>query len=670
MISFSVYSENKYDTVSILQPVMSQQYSQKLPAQEHQIINSEDRSELETESGAGDYDARFQVILKLFTSEGRRRDIRKTPSSSWSSSTYALVIKNKDDRYSVDDPQSDAHSDSEDSPYDEESDVDQYPELKWLDYVSGAVTFQRDSHSSPEKIGWCKASLINKTRVAGCFWEIMGDLNDPETDIAFELFDRFGRLQPCYKIHPFKKGSGVWGDEVDDGDILLIQYLRVLPQYRRLGVGSKLVRAILKLSSKKSEEFVAIAWPDYLLGAIGNTRITDIASQLIDMRTRFFRGLGFRRIGSSRCFGYSPHLEHPSRGLAPEEDFDLPLASRAPPAKELEDFIKLISSINDAECLVQLRKMFDNASLQDMKWEVTDEVGNTLLHLVSTSSKVECTKWLMERNPNMCSIRNHEGDTPLESLETSIERRRTIREGHCSREDISDRFIGTDDATILCLIVLRNLASEQLSEAAFSRLKFGCTCDNCVGGFLSPRMRDILLSTAEETFDWLHTYCNDMDGESWYSENKEYFRYLPEPIMGKLMANKSMRTGFCKLWEYFGFCLRESQLPTEENILVMVRNASDWPPHCRNFLQRGGTISSVATALFWKAIGMEELWELDREELWELYREKKGELEDQTKDDLPTCRNDREFGFVSGMCGYERVPRIQLTTMSGRLIRH
>jgi hypothetical protein len=63
-------------------------------------------------------------------------------------------------------------------------------------------------------------------------------------------------------------------------------------------------------------------------------------------------------------------------------------------------------------------------------------------------------------------------------------------------------------------------------------------------------------------------------------------------------------------------------------------------------LQNGGTVSSVAKMLFWKAITFGELLGLQYED-----------CENAVQSILPSCRNDREFGFVSGMCGYERVSR-------------
>jgi hypothetical protein len=98
-------------------------------------------------------------------------------------------------------------------------------------------------------------------------------------------------------------------------------------------------------------------------------------------------------------------------------------------------------------------------------------------------------------------------------------------------------------------------------------------------------------------------------------------------------------------------------LPTEENILLRVRNANEWPPLCRNFIQKGGSISSAATMLFMKTMELEEYYDLALEE-------------SSTPIDLPTCRNDREIGMVSGMCGYERVTRVRHVTLRGEKIRY
>jgi hypothetical protein len=246
---------------------------------------------------------------------------------------------------------------------------------------------------------------------------------------------------------------------------------------------------------------------------------------------------------------------------------------------------------------------------------------------------------------------------PMEVLEASMERKRTIDEYIFKRTDISDQFSGFDDDMISCLSLLRGLVREQMSKAELLRLKFGCTCGSCLGGFLSPRMRNMLLFNAEMTFDFIYTYGDGLDGNSWCSENEDVLEYVPALMAQNFRIHKDSRTGFCMLWNHLAACIEGNMLPTEENILLLVRNANEWPPHCRNFIQKGGLISSAATMLFKKAMELEEFYHLEDEQ-------------NLTPIDFPTCRNDREISLVSGMCGYERVPRVQNVTMRGKKIRY
>lgn len=80
-------------------------------------------------------------------------------------------------------------------------------------------------------------------------------------------------------------------------------------------------------------------------------------------------------------------------------------------------------------------------------------------------------------------------------------------------------------------------------------------------------------------------------------------------------------------------------IPDKPNVEIVLHDASEWPPTSRTFLQRGGSVGAVATMLFERTM--------------------EGPLHKDTFEDdiqqLPECRNDCEFGFASGMCGYERV---------------
>ncbi|PIG87055.1 hypothetical protein AARAC_004316 [Aspergillus arachidicola] len=449
------------------------------------------------------------------------------------------------------------------------------------------------------------------------FWD---DMEAPEhqlAELAFELFDRFDSLKPHFKDHALKRGSGVWGDELRYSDILLIHKLEVSPSHRRRVIGSKLAGAILELASKKSKSFIGITSP-----GVAEDEWTSVTEDDI------------------------------SRSLEIEHDYDLPHVPQMPHIPEIDSLMKDIWVIDDAECLERLKKVLGDASPEDIGWEARDNHGNTLLHLAPWSSKSQSTRWIIQRNSRLLSRLNSKGDTPLEALEAYMERTRTITQFMFSRTDVSDMFTGFDNAILSCLCLLRGLAIEDISEDEHSRLRFGCTCGNCLVGFLSPRLLDMLLFSAETTFDLINTVGNRYDGHEWCQYYKGLLEYLPDPIAQGLAIRDDMRTGFCMLWKYLATCLRERMFPTDENVLLLVRNANDWPPHCRNFIQKGGSISSAATMLFKRTMKLEQLYDVE-----------KGPV------DLPTCRNDREFGMVGGMCGYERVTRVQHLTMQGEKIR-
>ncbi|EFW19372.1 hypothetical protein CPSG_03756 [Coccidioides posadasii str. Silveira] len=92
---------------------------------------------------------------------------------------------------------------------------------------------------------------------------------------------------------------------------------------------------------------------------------------------------------------------------------------------------------------------------------------------------------------------------------------------------------------------------------------------------------------AETTLDFTYTIGDEMDRKSWCSEFEDDLDYLSEPIAQSLATNKDSRTGFRILWKYLANCIRANTLPTGENLLLLVQNVNEWPPHCRNLIQRG-----------------------------------------------------------------------------------
>lgn len=133
------------------------------------------------------------------------------------------------------------------------------------------------------------------------FWLEMEEPTQETNDLAVDLFDRYGRLNTQFYDHEVKKGSGVWGSELDHGDLLLFQELIVDETYRRRSIGTELVMAILEKTRKKVVgDFFARARPGALWSQIpiDNPVVEREAQQeAMESALGFWHAMEFRRVG-------------------------------------------------------------------------------------------------------------------------------------------------------------------------------------------------------------------------------------------------------------------------------------------------------------------------------------------------------------------------------------
>ena len=287
-------------------------------------------------------------------------------------------------------------------------------------------------------------------------------------------------------------------------------------------------------------------------------------------------------------------------------------------------------------------------------WKSTDQHGNTVLHLAASTLNAACVDCILDQDfgTQLLEVRNNRGETPLEKLQFKLEELRTQRSYGMMIAHVSDRFEGHSENAVRCLILLKGLDSvESFVKAhgadALLRLTRGCTCGQCLEGFLSPRMSQALQCQAKMGHEMIAAVVND-----WLSPEAEYLQedclgYLPSRVLKNLDTNKSMRQGFASLWLYVATCLKEGMVPHQSNVLEVYRRESEWPPVTKNFLERGGTVESVFLGICRLAMfNCEEI----EDGLYEMSESEEAIL-------LSECRNDLEFGYVSGMCGYRRISR-------------
>ncbi|KIW66171.1 hypothetical protein PV04_08372 [Phialophora macrospora] len=556
------------------------------------------------------------------------------------------------------------------------SEFDPDYEFKWLEPIDVEVisTTNTDEHGKPMRVAYCTAKLIRRGQMRDDFY---GEMEQPSREtslLAFDLFDRYGRLRPEFKTHPVIKGTGVWGPELDNGDMLLIEEVFVNEDYRRQGLGRRMIESLLVRAREKTWSFFAFAWPTFL-------RLDDFCREWYrlpddaerqkleerehDRATMFYRSLGFRRVGSTIWFALAPENDHPSHQVASTEDFDpskppltslhsllVPLQQIADPPPSPVDRISNPEPRESPDFLGVLQNCMQRKGPADACWMSKDKHGNTVLHLTASIFDVACVEWVLKQDfgARLLEMRNVRGETPLELVQFKLEELRTQKVVNQLTIPVSDRFEGHGNSAVRCLVLLKGLESvDSLNELqgrdALQRIVGACSCGQCLRGFLSPRMSHALRCQAQTGYDMLNDDLDQSLGLDWFQWFENYLGYLPSRVLDNLTTNKSMRQGFVNLWLHVDTCLARGDVPNTANVLDVVRSAGEWPPATRHFLQRGGTVESVFLAICRAAIEQDE-WAGDGEH---------AEMFGEEIANLPECRNDHEFGYVSGMCGYRRI---------------
>ncbi|OBT83253.1 hypothetical protein VE02_07589 [Pseudogymnoascus sp. 03VT05] len=556
--------------------------------------------------------------------------------------------------------------------------------------------------SDGKEIGGAFGGFVRRDRITANFWRDMEKPSQELSSVAFELFDRYGRLKREFVDHNFRKGSGCWGSELDLGPLFIIEHVRMERDWQCKGVGKKMVESLIAkasaekkipetLSSNSSAEdrrskadakanklAFTLAAPGWLNGDISQSLIgktpreqRDIQFATHDVSVAFYRSIGFRRIGASSCFGLAVDPNHEAHRISINDDFN-------PPEEEVDDedlearhtaekaffreeeehslLMELLKkrlplhhaalTFSDAECVKHYEEInkLPNAGEE---WKKVDKKLNTVLHIASCRYKLKAVEWLLKNadvGQTMSSARNIKGYTALEGLQSVLEAKRTTVECGMMTMCISDNFSGFPIDAVNCLAALEGIKVP--SQIQSLRLKFGCTCGQCVDGFFSARMKEALLSKAEVCRDMLDEYD---DGRFWVEMHRNATRHVAPDILRNFTTNRSLRHGFVNIFGYAADAMLRGDSPSVQNVLDVWINSGEWPPVTRSYFQRGGTAVDALRVMF-EAVRYEDHWA------------GKGRLlnnisgVDEIKEPaelaaLPHCRNDLEFGMVALMCG-------------------
>ncbi|KAL2070288.1 hypothetical protein VTL71DRAFT_13314 [Oculimacula yallundae] len=527
-----------------------------------------------------------------------------------------------------------------------------------------------------KQIGSGRGIYVKRDVIRSNFWLKMQELRPDLSSIAFELFDRYGRLNEQFISHPVRKGKGCWGSEVNLGDLLIIEYVWVHKKFLLEGIGRAILNILLEKSrSGERNAAFSIARPGLLPPDVEealrgkarrkSTREGYRFGDIIDA-TAFYRSCGFCRIGASRCLGLATDHRHRARSVLGHLDPNVPFPSpdieltdtecgdgalgeetRGRIMRQLEDESKIrhaMLSRSDRYCVQLFKINYSQAELKH-RFEWIDRFDNNLLHVAVVASKPKCIQWLLDNvdeGQRFSLGRNKEGFTPLELLMYRLEIKRNFQQQpNFAKRVVADSFSGYDDDAIHCLVVLHGIRA--LTSVQVSQFKYGCICGQCISGYLSPRMKLALSCQAKAAHDTLSSRIEET--ELWCRSHQDLIKHVAPEVQDLFHTNIEMRQSFSNIFDHAVAMLRSD---TEPTVYWLTRKCRDFVlPFATTFLDRGGTIESVLRIIFERARDHDELAGNG---------EHVANLDNRmARAGLPTCRNDHEFGFVALACGVEKL---------------
>ncbi|KAJ5052155.1 uncharacterized protein L3040_001914 [Drepanopeziza brunnea f. sp. 'multigermtubi'] len=184
-------------------------------------------------------------------------------------------------------------------------------------------------------IAQARGRYIDRDAIRANFLGLTSDLVDDTACMTTELFDERGH----FKAAVAQMGSGVWGDELSQGALLTIDMIWVDGDWRGQGVGTAVAARFVEAAHGwKADIRFVIVWPaelnisEFYHGPEVDKAARAAAShENVKRARRFWRKVGYRRIGHTSYFGDAVDPAHRMHGLAADDDWNyadrvLPLA--------------------------------------------------------------------------------------------------------------------------------------------------------------------------------------------------------------------------------------------------------------------------------------------------------------------------------------------------------
>ena len=263
-----------------------------------------------------------------------------------------------------------------------------------------------------------------------------------------------------------------------------------------------------------------------------------------------------------------------------------------------------------------MKKRLQDLPSNNSRWLAVDAHGNSIMHFLAALQQSSSLGLLVEQQSanELLSLRNLEGETPLENLQAHLEKARVASEQMDMLIPESDNFAGFKPTTLDCLLILLEVKAPSPSQVA--RVKFGCTCGECLSGFLSPRMAFALTRECDTIVHALKSsdgHCAEFPTSVWVRIRWPLIKILPVKAAVALTESSTMRQGFKDLYQRIDIALRSKCLPLSSYIQEQASfTAMSSVQPAKQFLDIGCTVANLGFVLFDLAMGKNEIWAMER----------------------------------------------------------
>ncbi|THH28406.1 hypothetical protein EUX98_g5788 [Antrodiella citrinella] len=395
-----------------------------------------------------------------------------------------------------------------------------------------------DEEDEPEEerihsLAYMSGICVHRHLCRGDFLSIMDEESSELNEFSVRLFDNNGFLKREFMDSDHHKGTGCFGREVNKGALFYLDTVSVEQEYRGQGLGTWMLEQFLKSKDIGQKDFVML-WP---IPIEGREHMNDTQEkQAIKRLESFFHKAAFRRVGRTVFFAYANDPNHASRKLPASDDVDCdahndrsgfdnmteeemnplrPRVARAQPNVAanlpLHHAIGASSGGGSIGGTSIDRFIVSYHATNPGGIHQQDDSGMTPLHVAAGLMNKLAVETLLK--PEIAGAEsdlnrrdNVNGKTPLEVLEASMRNNAEFKAVMLQRSN--DPY---PDEGLQCAYLLRKAMAEPVGtlEEYVKMKRFGCTCNKCTDGWLSPRMRYRLLCTSELIHDMVPDFISE-----------------------------------------------------------------------------------------------------------------------------------------------------------------